>query len=85
MDSAFQGRVMGLHYLDDFLLLGPAGSSECRSALDTTLAVSEQVGVPVAPAKTEGPCTKLAFLGIEIDTMSPQLRLPEDKRKRVGC
>ena len=39
----------------------------------------ETLGVPVAPGKTEGPSTKLVFLGIEIDTRSMVLRLPPPK------
>ena len=72
-----------LHYLDDFLLLGTAGSPDCQAALDTTLGACERLGLPVAPEKTEGPCTRLTFLGIEIDTMANQLRLPRDKQENL--
>lgn len=37
-------------------------------------------GWPIAVHKFEGPATRLAFLGIEIDTLSGQLQLPGDKR-----
>ena len=57
--------VSALHYLDDFLLLGPT--------------ICEELGLPVAPEKTESPCTALTFLGIEIDTVDCQLRLPQEK------
>ena len=33
----------------------------------------------IAPDKTEGPTTSLVLLGIEIDTVASQLRLPQDK------
>ena len=62
-----------LHYLDDFMALGPAGSSECQIALDTALAVCEELGVPVAHHKTKGPTQALPFLGI---VRLGQLRLP---------
>ena len=43
----------------------------------------EQPKVPLAPHKCEGPSTCLKFLGIEIDTVSMELRLPADKLQRV--
>ena len=43
----------------------------------------EQLGVLLAPHKCEGPSTCLKFLGIEIDSVSMELRLPEDKLHRV--
>lgn len=46
-----RGVKWGLHYLDNFLLLGSAGNSECQSALSTTLTACEQVGLPVTPEK----------------------------------
>ena len=74
-----RGVRRALHYLDDFLLLGPADSPECKDALEITLATCESVGLPVAPEKTGGPTTCLTFLGIELDTVACQLRLPQDK------
>ena len=35
------------------------------------------------PQKTQGPTTKLVFLGIEISTVTKTLRLPEEKRARL--
>ena len=62
-----RGVESTLHYLDDFLLLGPPRQPACHQALSTTLALCEELGFPVAPEKTEGPTTSLTFLGIEID------------------
>lgn len=39
----------------------------------------KQLGVPVANHKTEGPSTKLTFLGIQIDTEAMQLSLSQEK------
>ena len=68
-----------MHYLDDFLILGQPGSSECHQALEKVLAVFWDLGVPVAPEKLEGPTTCLTFLGIEIDTALLEVRLPAGK------
>ena len=76
-----KGADQSIHYLDNFLLIGPPDSPECAAALQTLLALCTELGVPVAEEKTDGPSTILIFLGIEIDTITMQLRLPHDKLK----
>ena len=49
----------------------------------TLLATCNRLGVPIAPDKCEGPVTRLTYLGIEVDTVQMQLRLPEEKLRRV--
>ena len=75
--------VQGIHYLDDFLLFGAPGVPQCAVALCKALARCASLGVPVAPAKTEGPTTKIIFLGIEIDTICMTLSLPQVKLVRL--
>lgn len=58
-----------LHYLDDFLVLGPPGQPICEGALSTAVALCEELGFSVAEDKTEDPTTVLTFLGIELDTL----------------
>ena len=77
------GVQEGIHYLDDFLVLGPAGSDMCGRALVTSLDICRELGVTVAPQKTEGPVTSLSFLGILLDTERMELRLPNDKLIRL--
>ena len=36
-------------------------------------------GIPMAPEKTVGPSTTLAFAGIELDTVLMEARLPQEK------
>ena len=75
--------VTGLHYLDDFFLTGRAGSKDCAQALEKALECCAHLGIPVAPLKTQGPTTKLVFLGIEIDTEARRVKLPEAKLHRL--
>ena len=63
-------RVEVIHYLDDFLVLGAPGSSQCEQALTRSLAHCQFLGVLVAAKKTEGPGENLTFLGIELNTQS---------------
>ena len=52
-----------LHYLDDFLLLGSPNTGECAKALALTVQVCQELGVPLAEDKMEGPTQSLTSLG----------------------
>ena len=43
----------------------------------------KNIGVPIAPNKTEGPCTTLEFMGINLDTVQMEARRPVDKVERI--
>ena len=64
-----------LHYLDDFLLVGPPGKDTCQEAMYSVLLVCDQLGIPVASEKLKGPITTLTFLGIVLDTSAQHLCL----------
>ena len=64
-----QCQITIIHYLDDFLIIGPPESPRCLDAIQKTLQTWAQLGVPIAPEKFEGPTTCLTFLGIKIDTI----------------
>ena len=73
-----------IHYLDDFLLVGPPGNpTSCQSNLAIALETCSSLGFPTAPEKTEGPSTTIVFLGIEIDSILMELRLPKEKLSRL--
>ena len=67
------------HYLDDFIIVAPPGSSQCSSSLTILDRECLSLGVPIADHKRDGPTTCLTYLGIEIDTVEGQLRLPATK------
>ena len=71
------------HYLDDFIIMAPPHSDECQRAIQTLDEVCAQLGVLMAPHKQDFPTTRLIFLGIQIDTVSGELRLPEEKLQRL--
>ena len=77
------GVECAIHYLDDFLVVGPPGSESCSRALASSLRLCEELGVPIAPHKLEGPGTAISFLGILIDTQEGVLRLPAEKLSRL--
>ena len=69
-----------MHYLDDYLVLGGPDSDECERDLEVALQVCQQLGVPIAAHKTEGPGEVLTF---ELDTRRMEVRLPRDKLRRL--
>ena len=71
------------HYLDDYIIMGSPKSTECGKDLEKALAVCSELGVPVAPHKCVGPLTRITFLGIEVDTVALELRLPGEKLEKL--
>ena len=71
------------HYLDDYITLGPPDTDQCRRNLSRILQQCAIMGVPIAAEKIVGPSPRLTFLGIEIDTMAGELRLPAEKLARI--
>ncbi|XP_077778992.1 uncharacterized protein LOC144326320 [Podarcis muralis] len=66
------------HYLDDFILVA-SNANDCKALLQAFKALAEELGVPLANEKTEGPVTTMTYLGIELDTMAQTSRLPSEK------
>ena len=71
------------HYLDDFIIIAPAQSPRCEEYLSILNRECTALGIPIADHKRDGPTTCLTFLGIEVDTIAGELRLPSDKMQRL--
>ena len=72
-----------MHYLDDFLTLGPPESPTCLHNLEIIKEVCQYLGVPLALEKVDGPTHSLTFLGIVLDTKNMEARLPHEKLQRI--
>ena len=72
------GSSLITHYLDDFLFVGPSSSS-CLGLLRAFTLACGELGVPLASEKTEGPAQVITYLGLEIDALRAQVRVPPDK------
>jgi hypothetical protein len=69
-----------IHYVDDFLfIVEPGKMEEAQRMLAGAIALCAELGLPLAAEKTEGPVTCLTFLGIELDTIKLEARLPEQR------
>lgn len=67
-----------LAYLDDFLVIGDT-EQECKQAYHELIKLLGELGFTINWDKVVGPCQRLIFLGIEIDTVRRQLTLPDRK------
>ncbi len=80
-------RVTGcpdvVHYLDDWLFVGEADSNQCQMMLEKFTDICEQLGVPLAKEKTVAPTQKITFLGLELDSVKQQVRIPGDKLAKL--
>ena len=68
-----------LHYIDDFLTSGEPDTAECSVNLRLILAICKWLRLPLKVLKIEGPSPVLPFLGIILDTLKQEIRLPADK------
>ena len=71
------------HYIDDFITVGRAETSQCQRNVEIMEAVCEESGLPLAPEKSEGPATAIEFLGLLLDTEALEIRLPNNKLDRM--
>ena len=71
------------HYLDDFIIVEAPNSEQCLRNQTILFETCKELGIPLAPHKSVGPTTCLISLGIEIDSVAMELRLPCDKLHRL--
>ena len=72
-----------IHYLDDYLTMGPPLSQICQHNVDIFTSLCKGLGVPLATDKLEAPATSLSILGIILNTCRMEIRLPTDKLSRT--
>ena len=68
-----------VHYLDDFISVGPPNSLQCAHNLDTALNVCRRLGLPLHPTKCVRPTTCMVDLGTELDSVNQIACLPAEK------
>ena len=77
-------EILGVYFVLDssfgrFFLVAPPKSDECSNKLRTCKAICAELGVPIAEEKTLGLSTVITFLGIELDSVKFEARLPVPK------
>ena len=65
--------------LDDFLIMGDPKSQVCEQTLRRALEMYARLGAPIPAYKTEDPWVAITFLGIELNTRTIMVCLPDEK------
>lgn len=76
------------HILDDFFICeppedGPLPDKRCKESLAFMLSTFRQLNIPIAQEKTIGPVQVIEFMGIILDSIRMEARLPDDKIQRI--
>ena len=77
-------KVETVNYLDDFITVGRSYDN-CLHSQSCILKVLRGLGFHVAYDKVSPPSTCTIFLGIEIDSLNMELRLPEVKIQKLNA
>ena len=67
------------HILDDFLFVGKPNTSECHDALAAFYILAKDINLPIKSENIVLHTTKITFWGLEIDSWTFEIRLPQDK------
>ncbi len=67
------------HYIDDFVAVGKRDTDQCERAMVVFKETCQRLGMPLDESKEEGPSEVLTFLGMEIDSVKMEVRLPQEK------
>ena len=73
----------GINSLLHYFIFVSKSPDEVKRKISTLVSTFASLGVPLEPSKLEGPANCLTFLGIELDTATLQLRLPNDKLQHL--
>lgn len=71
-----------VHILDDFLFFGHDFKA-CQGHLDQFLNLCKVMGVPIKQEKTESARQVIVFMGLELDSITMEARLPQDKLSKL--
>ena len=78
-----RGAIWLRHYIDDFVAVGRKGTDECAESMAVFKETCQRLGMPLDESKEEGPSEVLTFLGLEIDTVNMEVRLPQEKLREM--
>ena len=67
------------HYLDDYIFAGPGLSNNCLCLMQQFSLLCKELNIPIATEKTVWPCTCLTYLGYQLNSVTFEIKMPEDK------
>jgi hypothetical protein len=69
-------------FVDDIIIIGD-NKQACEAALQTALRTCRELGFPVAPGKVVHPTQRADYLGVEIDTVTGELRISTERQQQL--
>ena len=69
--------------LEDFFI-AEQNKLDCLTSFSTLLRVFMSLKAPVVASKTVGPSQKIGLMGITVDSVRMEARLPQDKLVRIN-
>ena len=72
-----------MHYMDDYVTLGPKNSTQCRNNLEIMQKVCDDIGFSINPNKLVLPNTVIEFIGFIVDTNNMELRISENRLRDI--
>ena len=73
------GATYAEHYLDDYITMGSAGTTECLDNLTAMMDTCHDLGFSLNPSKICQPDTVMEYLGIILDTDLLQARISAER------
>ena len=71
------------HYLDNYITIGPPKPDICQCNLHTIKDSGAYLGLPQEEDKSEGPTTCIVFLGMELNSITKTICLPDNKLAKL--
>lgn len=71
-----------IHFIDDFLIAAPA-SGRGAKLVQLFGELCDELGVPLAVEKSEGPHSRIVLLGITLDSLAQTILLPARKLEQL--
>ena len=71
-----------IFYLDDALTVSGT-EADCKESIDIMCSTAERCGFKVNPKKTKGPSRVIEFLGIELNSISGQMKITQERLQEI--
>ena len=72
-----------VHYADDYFLVSCQDQQVANQDLNKLCEAFQELGIPLSEEKIIGPLNKIVYLGIEINSETLSISVPEDKYQEI--
>ena len=72
-----------VHYADDYFLVSGKDEQMANQDLRSLCGAFHDLGIPLSPEKIIGPLTQIVYLGIEINSITMSISVPDEKYQEI--